>query len=152
PSRRNPFPSRRTPGPRAIPDEDHAMTHPRLGLVLVLLWAQSSLAQEPPKKKYAKTYAQSFKGNALPAGWEFEGPRAEECVKFEPEGLRITLPTGFAGERPSTGLKSTFRVEGDFDIALNFEMLREPTKEEAGKVGSRLSIGIFKDTPKANVA
>ncbi|MCI0685324.1 MAG: hypothetical protein L0Y71_24765 [Gemmataceae bacterium] len=32
------------------------------------------------------------------------GPNAEKCVRFEAAGVRITLPAGFPGERPQTGL------------------------------------------------
>src|SRR6185503_7289897 len=59
----------------------------------------------PPHKEYAQEYFQPFKniGGKSP-GWELEGPDAETCVKFEPEGLRIKLPSGLPNERKMTGV------------------------------------------------
>jgi hypothetical protein len=107
----------------------------------------------PPPKDYAQEYRQSFNGaKTLPAGWDFMGPFAESCIYLEAAGLRINLPSGWEGERPRTGIKSRFGVKGDFDISLAFEILVEPGAPDAGKLGTRLSLGIYKETPHTNVA
>ncbi len=106
----------------------------------------------PPAKDYAQEYRQSFTKMALPAGWELVGPAAEDCVRFEPAGLRINLPAGWGGERQGTGIKSSFGVQGDFDMSLAFDMLAEPSAADSGKAGTRLSIQITKETPHSNIA
>src|SRR4051794_24251330 len=54
------------------------------------------------------------------------GPDTEQCVKFEPEGLRITLPRGHPKMRPNTGVAFPFAVKGDFEITVGFAILHEP--------------------------
>jgi DNA-directed RNA polymerase subunit RPC12/RpoP len=78
-----------------------------------------------PKESYAKEYYHSFKDNLEDAkDFELVGPNADECVKFEPAGLRIVLP-GQLGQRLSTGVASRFAVKGDFEITLRYEILKE---------------------------
>jgi serine/threonine-protein kinase len=64
------------------------------------------------------------------------GPEAEELVHFEPEGMRIALPAGHAGEREDTGLTSSFGVRGNFDITVGFDILQEsrPTDQDSVRV------------------
>jgi hypothetical protein len=106
----------------------------------------------PPPADYAKEYFHSFKGNpARPAGWEFEGPEAEQCTSFDAAGMRINLPLGWKGARKATGIKSTFGAKGDCEITLGYEILAEPNATTTGN-GTRLSLGIWKETPRPNVA
>lgn len=108
----------------------------------------------PPKREYAQEYPQPFKGKTDNIqGWEAIGPGADQNVRFEADGLRITLPSGWGGDRPSTGLRSRFGVKGDFEITLTFEILKEPEKADAGGIaGTRLNLGIIKDVPKGDVS
>src|SRR5688572_3210013 len=72
-------------------------------------------------------YYQSFKGNPDKSeGWQRIGPEGEQCVKFEVQGLRITLPAGHEGKREDTGVVRGFAVKGDFEITLGYEILQEP--------------------------
>jgi hypothetical protein len=107
----------------------------------------------PPPKDYAKSYLHPFKGGpGIYPGWDFEGPGAEQLVQFEAKGLLITLPQGWQGERPATGLRSRFGVKGDFEITMSFEILQEPRQEVAGTANStRLNLAITKEAPKFNV-
>jgi hypothetical protein len=107
---------------------------------------------KPPQKDYAQEYTQPFKGVALPAGWIFEGPFADNCVHFEPAGMRINLPLGWGDERQATGIKSGFGIKGDFEITLSFEILAEPAPRDAGRNGTRLSLGVWKETDRSNLA
>jgi len=108
-----------------------------------------SVNSTPPTKQYAQEYHLSFKmGDAIPLGWQLEGPDVETSLRFEPLGARFTLATGWKGVRKPTGMKTTFGPKGDFEITMHFEILAEPLPVDAGSpVGTRISVGIVKDTP-----
>lgn len=115
-------------------------------------WNQSARAQEPPddqEHKFQQKQSWIFRGNpSKPPGLHLLGPNAEQSVRFEDEGLRITLPAGWKGDRPGTGVQADLRLQGDFAIWMSFDILKEPAKADAGKVSTRLSLGISKDTAK----
>jgi Protein of unknown function (DUF1583) len=60
------------------------------------------------------------------------GPNAETCVRFEPAGMRITLPPGFKGSRPQVGLSTGLALKGDFEATVDFEVLELPEPADAG--------------------
>jgi hypothetical protein len=82
---------------------------------------------------------------------ERTGPDAKECVQFEAEGVRITLPKhyegppGFHGERPDTGVILPVGVKGDFEITVHFEILEEPDANDAGTPQTRFSLDTATD-------
>src|SRR5262249_27162658 len=80
------------------------------------------------------------------------GPDAEQCVKFERDGLRITLPPGYPGDRPPTGLGTGLTVKGDFEITVHFEILKEPAPEDAGSPQTRFTLVLVPDRPEYNEA
>jgi hypothetical protein len=122
------------------------------GLFLCAATLAPGQAQEP-RPALPQEYYQSLKGTPEDGQvFRLLGPDAQHYVKFEPEGLRITLPLGWGGERPSTGLVAGLAVKGDFEITIGFEILKEPEPADAGESGTRLSLGVFQDTPKPNVA
>jgi len=99
-----------------------------------------------PRENYAQKYYHSFKDNPDDTkDFELIGPNANECVKFEPAGLRIVLPAGHSGQRLSTGVTSRFAVKGDFEITLTYEVLKEGQ-------GSGLFLGIDLNTLSYNRA
>ena len=101
----------------------------------------------PPRKDYAQEYQLSFKGKTEKSpGWEVLDADAEQNVRFEAAGLRITLP-GREGGHKATGLITDFGVRGDFEITLDFEII----KEEAGTTRTILDLIVTKDVPKADV-
>jgi RNA polymerase sigma factor (sigma-70 family) len=105
-----------------------------------------------PRESYAKEYYHSFKDNPEDAkDFELFGPNADECVKFEPAGLRIVLPIGHPGNRLSTGVASRFAVKGDFEITLRYEILKEPAPSQAGQ-GIGLLLGVDLNTLTYNRA
>ena len=59
----------------------------------------------PPKKEYPEDYHPAFKEKRkeIP-GLIIYGPDAAECVKYEPEGMRLTLPLDYPRPRPGTGV------------------------------------------------
>ncbi len=88
-----------------------------------------------------------FKGEPKNAEMlQLVGPDAEECVHFEPEGLRITLPTGHSGKRVGTGIETNFAIQGDFEITMSFEILNEPQPENTG-LGTGVFLAVDLNTP-----
>ena len=84
----------------------------------------------PPKKEYAEDYHPAFKEkrNEIP-GLIIYGPDAAQCVKYEPEGMRLTLPVDYPRPRPGTGVITDFGVKGDFEITVSYELLADPNAE-----------------------
>jgi hypothetical protein len=99
-----------------------------------------------PRKNYAQQYFQSFKGNDTPNGWSVFAHQWEERSRVEPGGLRITLLPG-VDEPRSAGITSGFGLKGDFEITLNFEILKDPEAADVGKAGTHLSLTAILDTP-----
>src|SRR6476646_1308178 len=102
-------------------------------MTAVAPWTQAHAQGDNEIRNYAQEYVHSFKAGAENrAAFVNLGPDAEKCVKFDAEGLRITLPAGFQGTRPSTGVVSVFGLKGDFEITLRYELLAEPEQTAAG--------------------
>jgi hypothetical protein len=104
--------------------------------------APNAASFAPPKKEYAQEFHQSLKSPKKLAGWLEKGDGAEDCVHWEAAGLRLALPTGWPGQRPSTGLRTTFGAKGDFEATADFEMLKEQARVPEG-MPTRLSIEVF---------
>jgi hypothetical protein len=62
--------------------------------------------------------------------------------------MRITLPLGYPGTRPGTGLELASKVKGDFEITVNFEVLKEPDQVPAGGLATRVTLGVVLDMPE----
>lgn len=104
-------------------------------VLLAGVTAATTLAQPAPEPGTTRPQAefyQSFKDNQDSRPYRLIGPDADRCVRFEPEGLRITLPAGFEGPRQGTGVSLDFTVRGDFEITVAFAILREPDADGAG--------------------
>src|SRR5262249_35002677 len=98
-------------------------------------------------------YRQSFKGlTEAPPGWELKGDEAEQCVRFEPEGVRITMPLGKPPTGRGTGVTTFMGVKGDFEITVSFEVFHEPEPRDVGTMQSRVSVEILLDRPRRNMA
>jgi serine/threonine protein kinase/DNA-directed RNA polymerase subunit RPC12/RpoP len=106
---------------------------PVLGLGIAFLFAGAA-AEKGPGTEQAQEYYLPLRGEP-PDGqtWEFIGPQADQCVKFEPDGLRITLPRDYPGRRPKTGVGHPLTVKGDFEMTVSYEILQEPDQADAGK-------------------
>jgi RNA polymerase sigma factor (sigma-70 family) len=87
----------------------------------------------PPKKEYAADFHPSLKGNQseLPGLIAF-GPEASDCIRFEADGLRFTLPTNYPRQRPGTGVITDFGIKGDFEVTVSFEILPRPKANAPG--------------------
>ncbi len=97
---------------------------------------------------YSQEASWSFRGtaaNRLP--FEPFGPEAEQDVRFEEDGLRITLPPG-SPLGGATGVRSTFAVRGDFEITVGFEILQQ----SAPNARTRFTLALPLDRPGFNMA
>jgi hypothetical protein len=122
-------------------------------LLLVCAVASAANARLVAQEKPVKEYFEPFKGKPQRIDdFVLVGPNANQCVKHEKEGLRITLPTGFAGERPKTGVATTFPIGGDFEVTITYEVLKPPAPEDTGKLATRLTLGITLQAPGKNLA
>jgi hypothetical protein len=85
-----------------------------------------------------------FGGVPLPAAFKLTGPDAQNFVKVEREGVRITLPA----KRNSTqgaGLSLPMLVRGDFEISTRYEILKMDPPVTGHGVGFQLYIESVKD-------
>jgi Protein of unknown function (DUF1583) C domain len=108
----------------------------------------------PPQKQYADEFRLPLRERVESVnGFELIGPGKEQNVQLEALGLHVSLPAGWGGERPSSGMISTFGLKGDFDVSVRFELLNEPKQEDAGASGgTRLNLALVKDTPASDVS
>ncbi len=98
-------------------------------------------AKKTDDKKPAVERFISLKGKAQDfEGLTLVGPDAEKCMRFEPEGVRITLPAGYSGERPATGVDVNMPIQGDFEITVNFELLLAPDPAQDFAGATRLNL------------
>jgi hypothetical protein len=103
--------------------------------------AQPDALEPPPSKQYAEEFHPTLKGNAAAIpGLAIYGPDADACVKFEPEGLRVSLPIGYPRQRPGTGAITDFGVKGDLDISMTFEILPQA---KPGLLNGRASLKLM---------
>lgn len=121
--------------------------YPRRALVcLLLIGSLSSLAAQEPEKDKALTYHEPFHGTPRVAkDFELLGFGAKECVKYEDDGLRITMPAGKS--RPPIGVGTKFGLKGDFDVSVSYEVFQEPEQADAGlsNTGTRISLTLKLD-------
>jgi len=124
---------------------------PTAVVLLAFLGLAGGANEEAVKKESWQEYYQSLKGEPENRkGFKLEGPDAGACVHFEPAGLRITLPLGYARERSNTGVRCRLPVKGDFEITVNYEILQEPEPAAAEKGQTRLTLGVGLDRPGVN--
>jgi hypothetical protein len=120
------------------------------GGAATLLAFAGARADDDPGRKPFQEYSQSFRGTlADQERYEFYGP--SECVHFEPDGLRLTLPAGPVTGY-SAGLALPVTVKGDFEITVQFDILHEPERATAGKQQTRFTVDAVLDRPGNNVA
>ena len=108
--------------------------------------------EEPPrhKERYAREYDHSFKADKeLDPNFRMHGLAPQECIEFEPAGMRIHLPDGHAGKRMGTGVGIDTTVKGDFEVTLRYEMIKEPAEADAGQ-GTGLFLWVDLNKPGFN--
>jgi len=102
----------------------------------------------PPQTKNFKEYFHSFKDDRdMDPNFDWEGLEPQQCVQFEPAGLRMTFPAGHTGKRVGTGVATRSPIKGDFDITMSYEIIKEPEPEEGG-IGTGLFLWVDLDAPQ----
>jgi serine/threonine-protein kinase len=85
-------------------------------------WLAGAPGGADPQNETQQEFYQRFEGSTeLNPGLKLFGIHPERHVMFEPAGLRITLPAGYRGQRPWTGLATGFGLKGDFEVTVGFE-------------------------------
>jgi hypothetical protein len=106
--------------------------------VLALLWAAPVSAQPP-----GKIIQHDFRGRKpLGADWKIVPPDHEDFVKFEDEGLRVTIPKTRLSNQP-IGVRLSFPATGDFEITTAYELLsadKPPPKGNGVGIGFNLIV------------
>lgn len=124
---------------------------PLLFLVVVLAVPSpcgSRVDGQEPNVELKQKYHETFNGPASKyPTWGLYGPQSKNGVKFEAEGVRVQLPAGVEGQRPSLGVATRIAVKGDFRITARYEILQEPLAEEVGKGSTRLTMDVVLSPP-----
>jgi serine/threonine protein kinase len=105
--------------------------------------------------KEQKVFRQDFHGRKVDDRfWSYEPPGAEEHMKEEREGLRITVPRGDSTDNWRTvGLSTKFPVHGDCEITVSYELLRADSPPEgSGYLAAGVSLLAMADTPGRDAA
>ena len=69
-------------------------------------------------------YHQDFRGGKFDSKtWRLVGGNAEERIKVEQGGLRITIPAGL-NNPAAVGIVPRFRIRGDFEITATIEIIK----------------------------
>jgi hypothetical protein len=120
-----------------------------LGWLLLAVLVVGGAGRAPAQdEKLAKEYYHAFKdGPPNPSDLKKLGPDNEQCVKFEADGLRITLSKGVAGDRPGTGVTTAFGVRGDFEITARYDILQEPHPAQTD-APARFTMAVRLDKPQ----
>jgi hypothetical protein len=132
----------------------HARRATRLSLVFLagtgfLAGAPGAVADEQPPKDYVQT----LKG--IPdeaAGLKLIGADTDKGARYEPAGLRLTLPVGTPKDARTIGVATGQSVRGDFEITVRFEILKEPAPADTGNFGARLTLTAGVEAPNENLA
>jgi serine/threonine protein kinase len=112
-----------------------------MGILLALLPILFIVLAQPatmpsPRATPIESY-HDFRGQALPASMNLFGD--PECVRFEPEGLRITLPKDRQDLGP-VGIATNLDLTGDFEITTTFELLEAESPPPSYGVGLTLVV------------
>ena len=130
--------------------KDMFVRHMKVALLLTAFLGEpagNAPAQEP-KKEYAANYQEPFKGQPLKADdFMLIGPESDQHVKYEAQGVRVTLPGG-RGWGP-TGIATGFGLSGDFDISVRYEIFQEPEQADSGnaRTGTRICLTVTLNRP-----
>jgi hypothetical protein len=78
------------------------------------------------KKVYREEFIAAFKKERKETSGLKVFASEPERVRYEENGLRITLPAGTIRPRPGDGVATDFGVKGNFDIAVAYEFIKQP--------------------------
>jgi hypothetical protein len=90
--------------------------------------------------KLEKTFYRDFrKADSLDDDFKLIGPDATSLTKFEPEGLRISLPAKRITREP-IGVAPRFKIKGDFEITVSYEIINADPPKRMVKIRASKSI------------
>jgi serine/threonine protein kinase/WD40 repeat protein len=122
-----------------------------LATIWTVLWLKLAQPAGAPQPDAPQEYYQSFKGAPdNHQGLALIGPDASQCVRFEPDGLRITLPAG--NPRRGTGVSVAGPIKGDFDVSVRFEILHELEAVDRNSPPTRFVVDAGADRERKIVA
>jgi hypothetical protein len=131
----------------------YSCIHRQVALALALLASAGCSANKESPPATPQEFHRSFKSlTTIPDDFDFFGPDAEQCVHFEPEGLRIKTSPDFPNDHSSTGVVYKTLVKGDFEITTDFEILREPQPSEMESDHTRFTLDVVRDNSDELVA
>lgn len=116
-----------------------------LPLGMLVLVASATIAQEKGPELKAE-FHQSFRGGD-PRNPNLR-PIREDNFRWEAAGARITLPAG-QGKLPTTGIAANFKIKGDFEITVSYEVLNAEQPSEGYGVGVSMFVAIVPETMDA---
>jgi hypothetical protein len=105
---------------------------------LFLLIAATARGQEPPFD-----FRHDFRGKPLPTELKKFQVNQEGLLKFEPQGLRITLPKKYVHPLNGVGVASSTVIHGDFEVTATVEVI----DLEPPKGGPGAGVGLSVDAP-----
>src|SRR5262249_20761419 len=117
----------------------HRLLLPALLLLTVcglgLLAGDLAGAQE----KKASEFYHDFRGRDVPAELRVFGDPNHQLIRAEPEGLRITLPKD-REPRLAVGLRTSFGIQGDFEVTVTYEILHAEEPPSGYGVGAGMFV------------
>jgi hypothetical protein len=96
--------------------------------------------QAKPRAGLREVFAHDFRGKPIPDSLALFGDLEGQFLKSEPEGLRITLPKTYTHTWGGVGVRTTFPIEGDFEITATVEILHADRPTQGVGVGATLGI------------
>jgi len=117
--------------------------------VIALSWVGAGFPP-PALGELAHRFEYSFRGSApIPPPLAGFGPEADKVLRPTPQGLRIELPAGRTN-KGGVGITPRFRLSGDFEIIVKYELLYAD-KPSAG-LGSGIKLWLQFDSPREDAA
>jgi len=98
------------------------------------------------RAKAGDDYYFDFRGTPPPKELELAGKEADQFVKSEAAGFRITLPKDRKSLTPVT-LRTKFGLQGDFEITTTVEILQAESPASAGSIGVGVTLYVEKVDP-----
>ena len=109
-----------------------------LAAVVFGLAVEHASSQPAENKKFAQEFHHDFRGKPLPPELHVVGKPEPAFIKEAPEGFRITLPKKWIHEFGGVGLRSNFKISGDFEITVALEILHADLPNKGYGVGAIL--------------
>lgn len=112
--------------------------NPRLAFAAIWL-AIAAVGSTSPA---AETYEFDFRGGQFgdPAlvSIGYDSPYSMQLIRPERKGLHLTIPGSQGRTRPKLGLFAALKLEGDFEITTDFELVKAETPDVGAGVGANL--------------